>query len=31
MFEKIIDKINPGIKEQIVAFVILWFAIYGKF
>jgi hypothetical protein len=29
MFEKIIDKINLGIKEQIIAFFILWFAIYG--
>lgn len=29
MFENIIDKINLGIKEQILAFFILWFAIYG--
>lgn len=29
MFDKIIDRINLGIKEQIIAFFILWFAIYG--
>lgn len=29
MFENIIDKINQGLKERILAFFILWFAIYS--
>jgi len=29
MFDNIIDKINLGLKERILAFFILWFAIYG--
>jgi len=29
MFDNVIDKINKGLKERILAFFILWFAIYG--
>lgn len=29
MFDKIIEKINFSVKEQIIAFFILWFGIYG--
>jgi hypothetical protein len=29
MFDNIIDKINLGAKQQLLAFIILWFAIYG--
>ncbi len=30
MFDKVIDRINLGIKERVIAFFILWFAIYGS-